>query len=60
MALGSGGGQVVIVLAFYSNNPSSNPPEVYNFRCIIVFEKDENKKEAGVGPFFKKDGPKFK
>ena len=27
---GSGGGQVVRVLAFYSEDPSSNPAEVYN------------------------------
>ena len=28
--LGSGGGQVVSVLAFYSDDPSSNPAEVYS------------------------------
>ena len=28
---GPGGGQVVSVLAFYFNNPSSNPAEVNNF-----------------------------
>ena len=27
---GCGGGQVVSVLAFYSDDPSSNPAEVYN------------------------------
>ena len=49
--LGRGGGQVVIVLAFYSDDPSSNPAEAYSFFCKIVFEKNENKqKEAGVGP----------
>ena len=48
-------GQVVSVLAFYSDDPSSIPAEVYNFFCKIVVEKDENKqKEAGVGPIFKK------
>ena len=53
---GCGGGLVVSVLAFYSNNPSSIPAEVYIFFCKIVVEKNENKqKEAGVGPiFFKK------
>ena len=28
-----GGGQVVSVLAFYSDNPSSNPSEGYSFIC---------------------------
>ena len=46
---------MVSVLAFYSDDPSSIPAEVYNFFCKIVVEKNENKqKEAGVGPFFKK------
>ena len=50
---GCGGGLVVSVLAFYSDDPSSIPAEVYNFFCKIVVEKDENKqKEAGVGPIF--------
>ena len=52
---GRGGGQVVSVLAFYSDNPSSNPADAYSFSVQIVFEKNENKqKEAGVGPFLKK------
>ena len=51
--LGCGGGLVVRVLAFYSDDPSSIPAEVYNFFCKIVVEKNENKqKEAGVGPIF--------
>ena len=29
--VGRGGGQVVSVLALYSDDPSSNPAEVYNF-----------------------------
>ena len=50
-----GGGLVVSVLAFYSDDPSSIPAEVYNFFCKNIVEKNENKqKEAGVGPFFKK------
>ena len=50
---GCGGGLVVSVLAFYSDDPSSIPAEVYNFFCKIVVEKNENKqKEAGVGPIF--------
>ena len=52
---GRGGGLVVSVLAFYSNDPSLIPAEVYNFFCKIVVEKNENKqKEAGIGPFFLK------
>ena len=49
-----GGGLVVSVLAFFSDNQSSIPAEVYKFFCKIVVEKTENKqKEAGVGPFKK-------
>ena len=53
VVVGRGGGQVVSVLAFYSDDPSPNPVVAYNFFCIkFVFEKNENKqKEAGVGPF---------
>ena len=50
---GRGGGQVVSVLAFYSDDPSSNP--AVNF-CKIVIEKNENKQKRGRGwpIFFKK------
>ena len=34
---GRGGGQVVSVLAFYSDEPSSNPADTYSF--FFVFEK---------------------
>ena len=45
--VGRGVGQVVSLLAFYSNDLSSNPAEVYNFFCTIDIEKNENKqKEA--------------
>ena len=45
--VGRGVGQVVSMLAFYSNDLSSNPAEVYNFFCTIDIEKNENKqKEA--------------
>ena len=30
----SGGGQVAIVLTFYSVDPSLNPAEVYNISCL--------------------------
>ena len=47
---GRGCGQVVSVLAFYSDDPSSNPAEAYSFSCKIVFEKNKNKqKESRVG-----------
>ena len=36
-------GQVVSVVGFYSEDPSSNLTEVY-----IVIEKGENKQEAGL------------
>ena len=49
---GCGGGQVVSVLAFYTNDPSSNPAEAYSFSVKFVFEKNKNKqKEARGGPF---------
>ena len=47
--------------AFYSEDPSSNPAEVYSFLCKVcvcgwVCEKNENKQiEAGIIPFLKKD-----
>ena len=46
--------QVVTVLAFYSDNPISNPTEVYSFHYVVckLFKKNENKqKEVGYGPF---------
>ena len=42
-----GGGQVVSVLAFYSDNPSSNPAEVNNFNLY-----NEQKRSRGW-PHFK-------
>ena len=53
LQLGHGGGHVVSVLTFYSNDPSSNPTEVYSFCKICVWKQQkQTKKEAGVGPFF--------
>ena len=50
-----GGGQVVSLLAYYSDGPSLNPNEAYSFFCNIVFEKNENKqKEARISPLFSK------
>ena len=37
--LGSGGGQVVSVLAFYSDDPSSNPAEIYNFSVKLSLKR---------------------
>ena len=43
------------MLAFYSDDPSSNPAEVYNFSVKLLLKRMKiNKKEAGVGPFFNK------
>ena len=38
---GRGGGQVVTVLAFYSNDPSSNPAEAYSFSVKFCFWKEQ-------------------
>ena len=52
---GCGGGQVVSVIAFYSNDRSLNSAEAYNFFCKIVFETNKNKQKRGrVDPLFKK------
>ena len=51
--LGRGGAQVVSVLAFYSNDPRSNPADAYSYSVQIVFEKNENKQKRGRGwPIF--------
>ena len=47
-------GQVVSMLASYSDEVCSNPTDVYSFSDEFVLEKNENKqKEAGVSPFLK-------
>ena len=38
--LGRGGGQVVSVLNFYSDDPSSNPADVYSFFFKICVWKE--------------------
>ena len=40
-----GGGQVVILLAFHSDDPSSNHAAVYSFYAGKLVEKNENKRE---------------
>ena len=48
-------GQVVIGLALYSDDPSSNHAVDYIFSVKIVFEKNWNKqKEAGLAHLVKK------
>ena len=41
----SGVGAVVGVLTFYTNNPSSNPAQIYNFSVKIVVEKNKNNEQ---------------
>ena len=51
-----GGGQVVSVFAFYSNDPSSNPAYTYSFSVKFLFEKNKNKqKEAWLDPLKKQN-----
>ena len=46
---------MVSVLAFYSDDPSSNLAEVYNVSVKLLLKRTKiSKKEAGVGPFFLK------
>ena len=55
---GRGGGLVVSVLAFYSDDPSSNPKEDYIFSVKGSLKRtNKNKKESAVGPL-KKENPK--
>ena len=52
--MGRGGGQVVSMLSFYSDDPSSNPVKPTVISVKFVFDKSENNpKEAGTGPFKK-------
>ena len=45
---------MVSVLAFYSDNPGSNPAKVCIFFVKFVYEKTKlNKKGPGLGPFLK-------
>ena len=48
---------MVSVLAFYSDNPSSKPAEVYSFSVRYVFVKNKkiNIKRPGWPSFFKKE-----
>ena len=42
---------MVSVLAFYSNNPCSNPAEAYSFFNKMLENNENKQKEAGVGTF---------
>ena len=51
---------VVSVLAFYLENPSSNPDEVYNFSVKLLLKRTKiNKKAVGLAHFFQKTGFHF-
>ena len=54
-----GGGEVVSVIAFYCDDPSSNPVEFYNFMLNFLLKRTKvNEKEVGIGPLlntFKKE-----
>ena len=46
---------MVSVLAFYSDDPSSNPAEVYNFSVKLLLKRTKiNKKRPGLAHFKKK------
>ena len=46
---------MVSVLAFYSDDPSSIPAEVYNFSVKLLLKRTKiNKKRPGLAQFFKK------
>ena len=51
--MGRGGGQVVSMLAFYSDDPSSNPTDVYNFSVKLLLKRTKiNKKTPGLAYLF--------
>ena len=46
------------MLAFYSDNPSSNPAEAYSFSVKLCLKRTKiNKKETGVSPLLEKKLP---
>ena len=50
LSVGRGCGQLVSVLTFYSDDPSSHPVDAYSFFSVnFVIEKNENKQKRGRG-----------
>ena len=45
--MGRGGGYMVSMIAFYSNDPSSNPVGVFSFYSLKLLEKNKNKQKRG-------------
>ena len=55
---GSGGTQVVSVLAFHSGDLSWNPAEVYRFNSVKCMKRTKiNKKRPGLANFNEKNIP---
>ena len=55
---GSGGSQVVSVLAFHSDDLSWNPAEVYRFNSVKCMKRTKiNKKRPGLANFNEKNIP---
>ena len=52
--MGRGGGQVVSVLAFNSDHPSSNPAEVYKFSVKLLLKRTKISKKRPGWPILKK------
>ena len=56
---GRGGGLVVSMLAFYSDEQSSNPAEAYCFYYYKPKRTKINIKKVGIGPLFSKNKYSF-
>ena len=52
LKLGRGGGQVLSMLAFYSNNPNLNPAEVYNFSLQLDLNRTKIDKRGRSWPIW--------
>ena len=50
LLLGRGDGLMVSVLAFYSDDTSSNPSEVFHFAVKLLVRRTNKQKDAGVSP----------
>ena len=47
------------MLAFYSDDPSSNPPEVYIFSVKLLLKNENKQKETGVDRPIKKQSLRY-